>query len=60
MLLRRFDFTLHGTVEEVGMRTGATIHTEGWGGEGRGEGRGEGGKEGVITAGLKLRLVEKI
>uniref|UniRef100_I2CNY8 Cytochrome P450 enzyme n=1 Tax=Nannochloropsis gaditana (strain CCMP526) TaxID=1093141 RepID=I2CNY8_NANGC len=29
MLLQRFDFTLHGTVEEVGMRTGATIHTEG-------------------------------
>lgn len=29
MLLRRFDFSLATTVEEVGMRTGATIHTEG-------------------------------
>ncbi|KAM3568078.1 hypothetical protein VYU27_009793, partial [Nannochloropsis oceanica] len=29
MLLRQFDFTLHGPVEDVGMRTGATIHTEG-------------------------------
>ncbi len=28
MLLRRFDFSFVGTPEDVGMRTGATIHTE--------------------------------
>jgi len=40
MLLRQFDFTLHGPVEDVGMRTGATIHTEG---EERGRGIGRDG-----------------